>query len=57
MPFQNRDFILIPSTGCSQSEPDREIFAPVPEAPVPEAALNGCVLHVKPHFNFKLYSK
>ena len=36
----------IPSTGCSESELDREIFAPVPEA-----ALNGCELHVKPLFN------
>ena len=37
----------IPSTGCSESELDREIFAPVPEA-----ALNVCELHVKPYFNF-----
>ena len=37
----------IPSTGCNESEPDYEIFAPVPEA-----ALNDCELHVKPYFNF-----
>ena len=33
----------IPSTGCSESELDREIFAPVSDV-----ALNGCELH----FNF-----
>ena len=37
----------IPSTGCSESELGREIFAPVPDV-----ALNGCELHVKPHFKF-----
>ena len=42
-----RDPGSILNTGCSESELDREIFAPVPEA-----ALNGCELHVKPHFNF-----
>ena len=35
------------STSCSESEPGCEIFAPVPEA-----ALNGCELHVKTDFNF-----
>ena len=39
----------IPSTGCSESEPGCEIFAPVPDA-----ALNCCDLHVKPDFNFTL---
>ena len=37
----------IPSAGCSEREPGCEIFAPVPDA-----ALNGCKLHVKPDFNF-----
>ena len=37
----------IPSAGCSESEPGCEIFAPVPDA-----ALNGCELHVKSDFNF-----
>ena len=27
-----------------------EIFAPVPDRP--DAALNGCELHIKPDFNF-----
>ena len=39
----------IPSAGCSEMEPDCEIFAPVPDA-----ALNGCELHVKTDFNFFL---
>ena len=37
----------IPSTGCRESEPGCEMFAPVPEA-----ALNGCELHAKPNCNF-----
>ena len=39
----------IPSTGCSENELDQEILTPVPEA-----ALNGCELHVKRYFNFNL---
>ena len=41
----------IPSAGCSEREPGCEIFAPVPDA-----ALNGCELHVKPDFNFNFKS-
>ena len=37
----------IPSTNCRESEPGSEIFAPVPDV-----ALNGCELSVKPDFNF-----
>ena len=37
----------IPSAGCSEREPGCEILAPVIDA-----ALNGCELHVKPDFNF-----
>ena len=39
----------IPSMGCRESELGCEIFAPVPDA-----ALNGCELHVNcmPDFNF-----
>ena len=32
----------IPSTGCSESELDREIFAPVPDV-----GLHGCELHAR----------
>ena len=40
----------IPTMHCSESALDREIFAPVPEA-----GLNGCKLHVKPYVNFLSY--
>ena len=40
----------IPSTGSSESKLDGEIFALVPDV-----ALNGCELHVKPHFNFTFH--